>query len=52
MLTSTRYRDRSLAGEETICAALRFENETAPYLIYDANYWLFGDLPENIPPDY
>ncbi|MBL7040805.1 MAG: hypothetical protein ISR77_19380 [Pirellulaceae bacterium] len=52
MLTSTRYRDRSLAAEETIRAAFRFENETAPYLIYDANYWLFGDLLENIPPDY
>jgi len=52
MLTSTRHRDRSLAAEETIRAAFRFEDETPPYLIYDANYWLFGDLPENIPPDY
>ena len=21
-------------------------------MIYDVNYWLFGDLTENIPPDY
>jgi hypothetical protein len=29
MQTSTRFRDRSLAAEETILAAFRFENETA-----------------------
>jgi len=52
MLTSTRYRERSVAAEETIRAAFRFENETAPYLIYDVNYWLFGELTERIPPDY
>jgi uroporphyrinogen-III decarboxylase len=52
MLTSPRYRDRSLAAEETIHSAFLFENETAPYLIYDAGYWLFGDVPEHIPADY
>ena len=26
--------------------------ETAPYLIYDAGYWLFGDVQEHIPIDY
>ena len=52
MLTSTRYRDRSLAAEETIRSAFEFENDTAPYMINDVNYWLFGDLPANIPPDY
>jgi uroporphyrinogen-III decarboxylase len=52
MLTSTRYRDKSLAAEEMIRAAFAFENDTAPYMINDVNYWLFGDLPANIPPDY
>ncbi|MDP6633902.1 MAG: uroporphyrinogen decarboxylase family protein [Phycisphaerae bacterium] len=52
MLTSTRYRDRSLAAEDTIRSAFEFENDTAPYMINDVNYWLFGDLPENIPADY
>ena len=52
MLTSTRYRDRSLAAEETIRSAFEFENDAAPYMINDVNYWLFGDLPENIPADY
>ena len=36
MLTSPRYKDRSLAAEETIRSAFLFENATAPYLIYDA----------------
>jgi len=52
MLTSPRYRQRSLAAEETIRSAFEFENATAPYLIYDAGYWLFGDVKEHIPPDY
>lgn len=52
MLTCPRYHQRSLDAQERIRAAMEFRNETAPYLIYDVNYWLFGDLPENIPPDY
>ena len=52
MQTSSRYHDHSLATEKTIRSAFLFENETAPYLIYDANYWLFGDVPEHIPIDY
>lgn len=52
MITSESYRERSVAVEEALGAAFRFENELAPYLIYDANYWLFGELPEKIPPDY
>ncbi|NQT36650.1 MAG: hypothetical protein HQ581_04125 [Planctomycetes bacterium] len=52
MLTSPRYHDRSLAAEAAIREAFEFNNETAPYLIYDAGYWLFGDLRDNIPGDY
>jgi len=52
MLTATRFRNRSLAAEQTIRSAFEFKNETAPYLIYDAGYWLFGDVPEHIPIDY
>ena len=37
MLTSTRYRDRSLAAEETIRSAFEFENDIAPYMINDVN---------------
>ena len=52
MLTSPRYHDRSLAAEEAIRSAFEFDNGAAPYMINDVNYWLFGDLPRNIPPDY
>ncbi len=52
MLTAERYHERSLAAEETIRSAFRFENESAPHLIYDAGYWLFGDVQEHIPLDY
>ncbi len=52
MRTCPRYHQRSLTSEETLRAAFEFRNETAPYLIYDVNYWLFGDLTQNIPPDY
>jgi len=52
MITSPRYHDRSLAAEETLRAAFEFRNDIAPYIIYDANYWLFGELPERIPRGY
>ena len=52
MQTSPRYREKSLASEETIRSAFEFRNDAAPYIIYDVNYWLFGDLQEHIPLDY
>ena len=52
MLTSPRYHERSLAAEEAIRSAFEFDNDAAPTMINDVNYWLFGDLPANIPPDY
>ncbi len=52
MRTCPRYEQRSLASEATLRAAFEFRNETVPYLIYDAGYWLFGDVKEHIPPDY
>ncbi len=42
--------------DEQAKAALKetfeFTNATAPIIINDVNYWLFGDLPDNIPDDY
>ena len=52
MITSPRYHQRSVAAEAAIRSAFDFDNETAPYLIYDAGYWLFGDVREHIPKDY
>ena len=44
MLTSPRYHDRSLAADEALRSAFEFRNDVAPYIVYDANYWLFGEL--------
>jgi len=52
MLYSSKYKDRSLAAEARLRSAFEFSNETAPVVINDVNYWLFGDLPENIPAGY
>ena len=52
MRTCPRYHQCSVAAEARLRAAFEFRNDTAPYLIYDVNYWLFGDLADNIPPDY
>ena len=38
--------------EARILSAFRFENETSPFIIYDVNYWLFGEVEENIPLEY
>ncbi len=52
MITSERYHQRRVSAEAAIRSAFEFDNETAPYLIYDAGYWLFGDVREHIPGDY
>ena len=52
MRTCPRYHQRSLTSEATLRAAFEFRNETAAHLIYDVNYWLFGELTKNIPADY
>ncbi len=52
MQTSPRWRQRSLAVEEELRRTFAFANQSAPYIVYDAGYWLFGQLPEDIPPDY
>ena len=39
-------------AKELLKEAFEFKNTTAPVIINDVNYWLFGDLPENIPDDY
>jgi len=52
MEASTTYEQSSRAAEERIRGAFEFRNDAAPWLIYDANYWLFGETAENIPPTY
>ncbi len=52
MQVSPRYREKSLAVEAALRATFAFENEAAPFIVFDVNYWLFGELSENVPPDY
>ena len=47
-----KYSEKDKASLESIEEAYSFKNKTAPYVICDVNYWLFGDLPENIPDGY
>ena len=52
MQTCPRYSELSKEREGLIQEAYEFKNTKAPYIIYDVNYWLFGDKKENIPLDY
>ena len=52
MITCPRYEKQSLERQEIIRSAFEFKNEKAPCIIYDVNYWLFGEVKENIPLDY
>lgn len=38
--------------EALIRAAFEFQNGPAPHIIYDVNYWLFGESRDSIPLDY
>ena len=47
-----KYRKKDESTSQKIEEAFAFKNKTAPYIINDANYWLFGELPEDIPEGY
>lgn len=47
-----QYLKKDAISNALIKEAFEFKNKLSPYVIYDANYWLFGDLPEDIPDDY
>jgi len=52
MITCPRYKKVSLDREESILSVFEFKNQEVPYIIYDSNYWLFGEAKHNIPLDY
>ena len=52
MITCPRYEKESLERQEIIRSSFEFKNEKVPYIIYDVNYWLFGEVKENIPLNY
>lgn len=39
-------------SEQRLKEAFEFKNQKAPVIICDVNYWLFGELTENIPDGY
>lgn len=53
-IASNNFDHRRLAAEREalLREAYEFKNKAAPFIIYDPSYWLYGQLPEEIPPDY
>lgn len=52
MLVSSHYREKSIRAEKRIREAFEFKNETAPYIVYDPLFFVFGRNEEDIPEDY
>lgn len=46
------YKQRDMESEEKLKDAFEFRNKKAPVIINDVNYWLFGEIPEDIPDGY
>lgn len=46
------FKEKDARTVQKIREVFSFQNRQAPYAVMDANYWLFGELPENIPADY
>ena len=49
---SEKYRPHDEWAKEKLKETFEFRNKGAAFIINDANYWTFGELPENIPEDY
>lgn len=47
-----QYKAKDEIAEQKLKEAFEFKNKTAPVVINDVNYWLFGDIPNDIPDDY
>jgi len=47
-----QFREHDEQAKAALKETFEFTNTTAPVIINDVNYWLFGDLPDNIPDDY
>lgn len=52
MDSTQTYRERSAKAEGTLKEVYDFRNDRAPHIIYDVNYWLFGERAANIPTGY
>lgn len=47
-----KYREKDLVSMQKVKDLYSFTNKESSYTVYDAPYWLFGELPETIPDDY
>lgn len=47
-----QFKNRDERTEQQLADAFAFRNKTAPIIINDVNYWLFGDIPSDIPDRY
>ena len=48
----SQWEPRINRAEAELTATFRFQNKEPAVLVVDANYWTFGDLADEIPPDY
>jgi uroporphyrinogen-III decarboxylase len=49
---SERWKARNQRSEALLGEVFKFRNAAPAAVIVDANYWTFGDLPEEIPDDH
>lgn len=47
-----QFQQKNRRTLEQIDEVYAFKNKQAPYMIFDTNYWLFGDMPPLIPEGY
>jgi len=48
----SQWQSRIDRAEAELAATFRFQNTQPAVVVVDANYWTFGDLPDEIPSDY
>jgi len=46
------FNEKDKRSIEKISEVYAFKNRVAPYAVYDAQYWLFGEVEEKIPEGY
>jgi uroporphyrinogen-III decarboxylase len=47
-----QWESRIDRAEMELATAFRFQNKEPVVVVVDANYWTFGDLEDEIPPDF
>lgn len=48
----SNWQLRNKHSEEVLTSTFQFKNTEPAVVVVDANYWTFGDSPEEIPEDY